>query len=141
MVEKDTIFKGKVKQRGIFNFKDIYNFLYDWLRDEGYDVYEKNYTEKVSGDSKQVEIRWEAEREISDYFRFQIKASWIILGMKSVEVEKEGKKIKMDSGYLEIKFEAVLLKDYENRWENQPFWKFLRGVYERYIVRTRIEDY
>jgi len=141
MSEKETIFKGKLKQRGLFDFKDFYSFTYDWLMDENYDVFEKKYTEKVKGDSKDVEIDWEAMKEISDYFRFVIKTYWIILGMKSVEVQKEGKKIKMDTGLLEIKFTAQLVKDYENRWENKPIWKFLRGVYDRYIIRTRIEDY
>ena len=36
---------------------------------------------------------------------------------------------------------AILEKDYEHRWENNPFWKFLRGIYDRYIIRTRIEQY
>ena len=141
MPEKDTLFTGQVKQRGIFEFKELYSFLYDWLREEGYDVFEKKYVEKVKGDSKQVEIKWEAQRKISDYFRFIIKVDWRILGLKVVEVQKEGKKVKMDSGYLELKFAAILEKDYEARWEEHPFWKFLRGIYDRYIIRARVEQY
>jgi len=141
MAEKDTIFKGKIKQRGLFDFKDFYTFTYDWLMDENYDVFERKYVEKVKGDSKDVEIKWEAMKEISDYFRFVIIADWIILGMKQVKVKKEGKEITIDSGVLEIKFKAILVKDYENRWENHPFWKFLRGVYDRYMIRTRVEQY
>jgi hypothetical protein len=141
MSEKDQVFKGKIKQSGIFSFKDFYNFAYDWLRDENYDVYEKKYSEKVKGESKDIEIEWNAERDISDYFKFSIQLSWLITGLKSVEVQKDGKKEKMDSGAMEIKFKAILIKDYEDRWENQPFWKFLRGMYERYIIRARITDY
>lgn len=141
MSEKDTIFKGKIKSTGIFDFKDFYSFSYDWLRGEGYDVFERRYAEKVAGDTKQIEVVWEADREISDYFKFRIVMEWMITGMKSVEVQKEGQKIKMDSGGVEIKFRAVLIKDYEDRWENNPFWKFLRGIYEKYIIRSRIEEY
>jgi len=141
MVERDTIFKGKIKQRGLFDFSDFYTFTYDYLMDENYDVFERKYVEKVKGDSKDVEIKWEAIKEISDYFRFIITADWIVLGMKPIEVQKEGKKIKMDSGIIEIKFKAILAKDYEGRWENHPFWKFFRGIYDRYIIRTRIEQY
>ncbi len=141
MSEKDTIFKGKIKNTGIFNFKDFYSFVYDWLREEGYDVFEKKYSEKVSGDSKQIEIEWDADREISDYFKFRINMYWLILGMKSVEVQKEGQKVKMDTAVTEIKFKAILVKDYEDRWENSTFWKFLRGIYERYIIKSRIEEY
>ncbi|MDP2925153.1 MAG: hypothetical protein Q8N99_02150 [Nanoarchaeota archaeon] len=141
MSEKDTVFSGKIKQTGIFSFKDFYTFLYDWLRDENYDVYEKKYTEKVKGDTKEIEIRWEAERDISDYFRFKIEMNWLLTGVKSIEVQKDGRKEKMDSAAMEIKFKAILIKDYEDRWENAPFWKFLRGLYERYIIRQRISDY
>ncbi|MBS3079056.1 hypothetical protein J4218_02970 [Candidatus Pacearchaeota archaeon] len=141
MSEKDKVYQGKVKQSGIFSFKDLYAFLYSWLKEEGYDIVEKSYSEKISGDSKQIEITWEAAKEVSDYFKFQIKVEWQILGMKSVDVQKEDKKIKMDSGSLEVKFKGVLLKDYEDRWENQPFWKFMRGIYDRYVIKSRIDEY
>ncbi len=141
MSEKDQVFKGKIKQTGIFSFKDLYSFAYDWLREEGYDVFEKKYSEKVSGDTKGIEIQWNSEREVSDYFKFLITMDWMILGMKTIEVQKEDKKVKMESASLEIKFKAILVKDYEDRWENHPFWKFLRGIYEKYIIKKRIEDY
>lgn len=141
MSEKDTIFKGKIKHVGIFSFKDFYGFVYDWLKEENYDVFEKAYNETVSGDSKKIEINWSAEKEISDYFKFNIKLRWLILGMKNIDVQKENKKVKMDTGSLEINFTAVLVRDYEDRWENQPFWKFFRGIYERYIIKSRVDDY
>ena len=61
--------------------------------------------------------------------------------MKKATVKKEGKELTMDTGSLEISFTVTLVKDYEERWENQPFWKFMRGIYDRYIIRTRIEEY
>ena len=141
MVEKDTIFKGKIKQTGVFDFKDFYSFVYDWLVGEDYDVTEKRYTEKVAGEAKDVEIEWDATKKISDYFKNQIKVDWRILGMKDVKVKKDGKEVSMNSAVVEIKFAAVLQKDYESRWEDHPLWKFLRGLYDRYIIRARIIEY
>lgn len=141
MSEKDIIFRGRINQTGIFSFKDFYSFTYDWLKEENYDVFEKKYTEKVKGDSKDVEITWSAEREISDYFKFVITIDWVIIGMKSVDVQKEGKKIKMDSATLGLRFKAILVKDYEDRWENYPLWKFMRGLYEKYIIKNRVDQY
>ena len=46
MAEKDTIFKGRIKQEGIYNFKDFYEFLYDYFTDENYDIAETKYQEK-----------------------------------------------------------------------------------------------
>ena len=141
MAEKDTIIAGKLKQAGDFDFNGFYEFVYDWLRGEDYDIGEKKYSEKVSGESKNIEIIWECYKKVSDYFKFMIKMDWNITGLKKIEVVKDGKKIKTNSGTIEIKFRAVLIKDYESRWENHPFWKFLRGFYDRYIIRTRVEQY
>ncbi len=141
MAEKDTIFSGKIKQKGIFNFKDFYAFAYDWLVGQGYNVTEKVYSEEVTGDSKKIEIKWEAKRKISDYFRFVIKIDWMIIELKNIEIQREGKKIKTNSGQPELKINGILEKDYENKWEDAAFWKFLRGIYDRYIIKSRIDDY
>ena len=141
MVEKDVVFSGKVKQKGIFDFKEFYRFCYTWLVDKGYWVVEKTYTEKINPNGKEVEIEWEAGRKISDYFKFVLRVNWRILGMTEVEVEREGVKMTMNKGFPEIKLTATLEKDYEHRWESNPFFKFLRGAYDRYIIRGRIESY
>ena len=141
MVEKDIVYKGKVKHSGIFDFAELYHFCYNWMFDKDYKIIEKTYSEKVKPNGKQVEILWEGKRKISDYFRFVLKLQWRILGMNEVEVQKDGAKIKLNKGQLEIGFTAVLEKDYEHRWEGNAFFKFLRGVYDRYIIRGRIEKY
>ncbi len=141
MAEKDQIFSSKTKYTGIWNFEDTYRFVYDWFMDKGYKIVEKGYSEKIKAGGKEIEVHWQASRKISDYFKFMIKADWLILGMTEVEAEKEGKKVKMNKGYIEIKFSAVLVKDYEHRWENNALIKFLRGVYDRYLIKGRISTY
>jgi len=141
MSEKDAVWKGKVKHTGIFDFGEFYKFCYAWLIDKDYKLIEKTYSEKVTPNGKLVEIFWDAKRKISDYFRFVIKAQWRIIGMTEVEVQKEGSKLKLNKGQLEITISALLEKDYESRWENSGFLKFLRGIYDRYIIRGRIEKY
>jgi hypothetical protein len=141
MVEKDKVFSGKLKHTGIFSFSELYEFIYDAIKSENYVLKEKKYSEKILGESKTIEIDWESDKKVSDYFRFQIKLVWLITGLKKVEVKKEDQKVTMNSGAVEIKYAATIIKDYESRWEGQPFWKFLRGVYDRYIIRPRIDYY
>jgi len=141
MSEQDKIISNKVKQKGIFDFKELYTFCYTWLSDEGYFVSEDKYGEKITGDSKEIEIRWVAERKISDYFKFRIKIEWFVVGLKDVEVEKMGKKVKINTGDVEVKATGYLIKDYESRWETNGFMKFLRGVYDQYIIKSRVEQY
>jgi len=72
---------------------------------------------------------------------FQIILEWHILGMKDAEVEIDGKKVKTNKGEVEIVFKANIIKDYEKRWEDKPFWKFLRSVYEKYVIRETVDEY
>ena len=141
MAEENTILKLKLKHKGFWSFKDLYEFCYDWFKDNGYDLAEKEYTEKISGNGKSIEIDWEAGKEVTDYFKYQIKMKWMILGLVDDVVEQEGQKVKTNKGEVKINFEAVLVKDYEARWENKPIWKFLRGTYDKYIIKTTAEEY
>jgi len=141
MSELDKICEGKVKFDGIFNFSEIYKFVYTLLGDYEYKIEERVYTEKSKPNGKEIEIFWIAKRKISDYFRFRINVNWLILGMSDIEVQKDGVKVKVNKGSLEIKFTAYLEKDYEQRWENNAAVKFLRGLYDRYIIKSRIETY
>jgi hypothetical protein len=141
MVEKDKVLAGKMKHTGIFNFSELYEFVYDSCMSENYRVREKKYSEKILGESKTIEIEWIAEKKVSDYFKFNITLRWLITGLKKVEVKKEDSKVTMNSGAVEIVYSAVIIKDYESRWENQAVWKFLRGLYDRYIIRPRIDYY
>ncbi|MFA6022706.1 MAG: hypothetical protein WC781_01315 [Candidatus Pacearchaeota archaeon] len=141
MAEKDKITESKVKYSGIFDFKEVYQFVYRWLDEEDYWIEEKKYIEEVSGDTKKVEIQWIASKKISDYFKFEHKLNWRIIGLTSIEVEKNGKKIKMNKGNFEIKIASTLVKDWEGTWEKQPYMKFLRGLYDRFLIEGRIKSY
>ena len=69
MVEKETIFSSSIKYTGIFSFKDFYKFCYDWLtEDTNLDISEDQYKEKLTGDSKEIIIKWTGSRKLTDYF-------------------------------------------------------------------------
>lgn len=141
MAEKDKVVTQKIKRVGVFHFKDTYQFMYNWLIEEDYFVEEQKYVEEVTGDTKKIEIIWVASKKISDYFRNDIKLTWTILNLKNVEVEKNGKRVKMNDASFEVKFAGTLVKDYENTWEKNPVTKFFRGVYDKFIIEGRIEGY
>ncbi len=140
-MERDKITEGKAKFDGLFVFKDVYNFVYSLLRDSKYDVSEPAYSEKTTPEGKEIQIRWEARRKISDYFRFTLVVDWLVLGLTAVEAEKAGARVKMNKGSVEVKITAFIDKDYEERWETNAIAKFFRGIYDRYVVRSRIERY
>jgi len=89
MVEKEEIFSSGVKFGGLFSFKSYYKFCYEWLTEEiGLDVAELKYKEKVAGDTKEIEVKWEGTKKITDYFKYLIKATFMITDLKKVEIQK-----------------------------------------------------
>lgn len=141
MGQKEEIYKGKISQVGYWDYEGVYAMLYNWLKDHGYGLEEKSYKEKLSGGGKEITIEWEAGKKVTDYFKYKIALNWHILGMKDAEVEIDGKKTKTNKGELEIVFKGTMIKDYESRWEDKPLHKFMRGIYEKYIIRTTIDEY
>lgn len=141
MAQKKDVYKEKLVQVGYWNYTEVYTMLFNWLKDHNYSITEKMYKEKLSGGGKEILIEWDAGKKVTDYFKYTINLNWHILGMKDAEVEIEGKKMKTNKGELEIVFKGTLVKDYEKRWEDKPIHKFMRGLYEEYIIRKTISEY
>jgi hypothetical protein len=140
MAESDRIYSSKIKFGGYFNFKDFYKFCYEWIDDEvGITMQEGKYVEKVSGTSKDIEIEWSGKRKFGDYFGFKMKVDFRILGMTSEEVVIKGVKKKMNKGSIEIKVSSDLIKDHQGKFETSAFYKFLRAMYEKWIITSRVE--
>lgn len=133
--------KDKIKYVGIYDFKETYKMLFEWLIDKGYLVDETSYKEVLSANgAKEIEVWWTATKDQSDYFQYEIKIFFHPIGMTNVEVEVEGIKQKMNKGELTIEFEWAINKDYKNRFTNNTFTKNLRDYYDKYLVSSRIEE-
>jgi hypothetical protein len=140
--ETDKIYATKVKHVGLFNLKEFYKFCYDWLMDEfGLNVFaEEKYAEQISGDAKKVEFKWKGLKKVTDYFRFDIKVEFRVLGMTNVEMMKDGKKISTNKGNIEMKVGGFLVKDYQGKFDKDSFRKFLRSIYDKWVIPSRIDQ-
>ena len=142
MPEKETVFSSKIKSTGIFSFKDFYKFCYDWLKDEtGLTVKENKYTEKIEGVAKKIEVEWEGEKKLTDFFRFDTKVKFKVDNLKEIEVPQGGSKVKTNQGAVEIEIKGILVRDYEGKFETTAFKKFMRSVYEKWVIPSSLEEY
>ena len=139
MAEKDTLFSSKIKYSGIFSFSDFYQFCYDWLTEEtGLIVIENKYAEKLSGTSKNIDVEWTGTREVTDYFKYEIKVAFKITALEKVEIKQDDVKVSTNKGSVEIKIKGTLIKDYKGKFEIDAFRKFLRSIYEKWVITSRI---
>ncbi|MEM3141526.1 MAG: hypothetical protein QXX55_01930, partial [Candidatus Pacearchaeota archaeon] len=131
-----------IKYNGIFSFKDFYKFCYEWINEEiGINVSETKYEEKIKGDTKDIVVEWEGEKEMTDYFRFDFKVRFEVSSLKNVEVSQNGLKISTNQGSIKISVKGVLARDYKGKFEMSAFKKFLRSVYEKWVIPSTISEY
>jgi len=141
MVEENQVFKSAVKYEGVLVFKDFYKFCYDYLKDElGFDeLGEEVYKEAIKGDEKEIKVKWNGAKKFDDYFKFKIKIEFRIFNLKNVEIQQGEKKLKMNKGIAEVHMKGILVSDYRGLWAMHPVRKFMRNVYEKWIIPSRID--
>ncbi|MDE1848911.1 MAG: hypothetical protein KGH55_02675 [Nanoarchaeota archaeon] len=142
MGEEDTVFSSKISYKGIFSFKEFYAFCYNWLTEEtGLDDFsEDKYSEKLAGDTKDIDIEWTASRNFSDYFKFKMKIAFTIRALSQVKIKKEGVETDSNKGSVEVKVKGILVKDYQGKFDISGFRKFLRSIYEKYVIPATVKD-
>lgn len=142
MPEEETVFSSKIKYNGIFSFKDFYQFCYDWLADEfGWTVAETVYAEKIAGDTKNIDVEWAFSKKVTDYFKFKGKVKFKITELANVEVIQDGVKVKTNKGSVDVSAKGALQRDYDGKFERTAFRKFMRAVYEKYVIPSRIDEF
>lgn len=141
-MEKDTVFSSMIKYSGIFTFAEFYKFCHEWLTEEtGLGISEDKYEEKLSGESKNIIVEWSGNRKLTDYFRFDMKVSFAVGGLTNVEINQGGAKIRTNKGSIKLAIKGILVRDYKGKFERSAFNKFMRGIYEKWVITSRIEEF
>lgn len=140
MAERDLIIRERVDHSGIFDFKAFYNYAHSWFKEEGYGVVEDKYSEKVSGNARDIVITWIISKKLSNYFKVEMKVEFEISGLTDVEVEIDGQKKKMNRGKVKGDIKAALTKDPDSKWDVNALYRFMRDIYNKYVIPGRIES-
>lgn len=136
---KDVLFSNyKLKQDSIFDLGELYKSIFRWFDINEYTFYEKEYNDIDEPKGKHLEIYWYTEKKIDAYVKFVIEVSYLVLGLQSIELEKGGVKIKTNKGSIEFRITAYLQKDYEDRWSKTGAQTKMRYLYDRFIIRKRL---
>ena len=128
------------KYKGKFNFKQIYDSLRKIITKDKYELIEKQYKNKGSGDEFEKEIVWKIEKRLTSYIKFEIELKLIIY--------PTSKKPKGDiiDGFFNTKLKATMITDYTNKWTGkfENLEKFLNNhILEFYIASQagKLEEY
>ena len=133
--------KLKISHKGLFDFSDLYEGMKRWLIHSGYGNEKKNfqenrYLERKKGDAKQIESKWTARKEVTGYFANVLDITFQSVGVTDVEIEKDGKKVKMQKGKIDVSITGTLLKNKNKNWN-----PIMCSIYENFVIRDRLENY
>jgi len=142
--QKDVIFDTTtVKYVGIFSFSELYAHCKKWIMSEidPNEFEEGNYSEKTPSSGKLIDITWTFKKKFTNYFAFTGSIKFRTVNMKKVEVERDGKKIQMDQGEVYVKIKGHLVRDYKNQFNDSKMRQKLRGIYNKWIIGSKVDKY
>jgi hypothetical protein len=141
MAKYDMFSKVKIEIKGqLFDIGEVYKHAHDWLEWRKFDVVEKKYVEKSKPSGREMQVEWSATRDIDEYSRFEIDVEWEMYGINDVKMKHEGKEAKLQTGNVVIRISAILVMDYDAKWETSRFHKFLQAFFEKYLYTGTIES-
>lgn len=132
MGEKQKYLVKTVSYDGIFNYRDLFRVIDVWQREKFYDKWEARNEQYVTPHGLTIETEFKPWKKVTDYFKIIVKIEINASGLKEVEVEMDGKKVKMQQGKVSIKLTGYLVVDYFHKW-NKPLLYFLRDIYDKYV--------
>jgi hypothetical protein len=140
MAEKEMLIKETFDHSGMFDFKSFYSFAHSWFVDENYGVSEDKYSEKVAGNVRDIYIQWTASKQLSDYFKVELKIEIEVKGLSDVEVEVDGERKKTNKGKIKVDVKGLIVTDPSSKWDTSAFNRFMRDVYNKYVIPARIKN-
>ena len=124
----------RIMQSSVFNFEDLYKALHGWFITNDYDFQEKKHAQKMKELGKEIEVIWEAEREVTDYIKFKVQIIFFLGKVNRVSKN-------LERGDMVIDIIAHLKLDYREKWQSKPINNLLFKLYNNYIIRKTIKYY
>jgi len=131
----------QVSFEGVFDAKGVVATMKDWAFDAGYFIIEKKHGESVTQEGKWVDMDMEAIKKLTDYAKSIVKIRLQFQDVKDIVVERDGKKVKVQEGKVELTLSGVLETDYEGRWESKPLFYVMRTIFEKYVLTPFVHGY
>lgn len=139
----------KIKFKDIFDLKDFYVALHEWMlehqwkdKEEGNDHWESLYYEMIrAGGAKEMWLWWRLFKPAPEasYLSYYLDLDFHVIGLTDMEVIKDGKKIKTNKGEVEISLNSFLELKYTSKFAEHPFLKFFEGMFTRRIYSSKTE--
>lgn len=125
----------KLSYEGLFDLAGLYRLMDSWFYEKGWDKYEHVNQEQVTSEGRQIRLVLEPWKAITDYFKIIIRIKASFNDIQDIEVEKEGKKIRLNQGEIKMVFDGYVVSDRHGKWHEKPLMWFLSIIFNKYIFK------
>lgn len=123
----------KYSFEGAFHIKELYSALSHFMeKSRNYDLTEKDFAERNTGDTREIISKNEAELYFNDYYEVMVKYTIEMKG-KVIDVEHKGKMVQLIKGKAVLSVNAYIIPDYLGRRNKGPLREFLDKIYTHYF--------
>ncbi len=129
----------KFSYEGLFNVEELYSTIVQWFYEKGWDWQEDMNQEQVTPQGKHIRIVLSPWKNLSDFHREEMKIKIVLSNVKEVDVEFEGKTLRMHQGLIKIIFDGYLKTDRKGWWSNNIFTWWATYIFDRLLMREHFE--
>ncbi|PIN76012.1 hypothetical protein COV18_01145 [Candidatus Woesearchaeota archaeon CG10_big_fil_rev_8_21_14_0_10_37_12] len=131
------------KHRGFFDVEKVIKSVQNWYVENNFSTihipkYKQNFP-KPEGIERQVEMH--GEKKVTGYVKMHIDIILHFFYLRDIELVRDGKKVKLQEGSVNIEIAGVLELDWQNRFSGSKFLEALDNFYRSYIIKYKIGDF
>lgn len=127
--------------KGVFNVKALYKEFSNWFYERGYENFEKRNVENITQTGRNIQLELRPYKRVAGYAVNQIRIKITMTDVKDIIMNKGEERVRLNQGDIDIKLDGYVETDYENRWENRPYFYFLRSLIDKYIWRIYTDKF
>lgn len=120
---------------GIVDLKELYELIRTWFNDKGFFAMEKESEGSEEESGENIYTKFEAFKKVEEYTKYMIQVK-----IKAKSLKETSEQYKYQGDFI-VSFESWLEKDYEDKYENKPIFKFFKGFWEKFAEKSRFNKY
>lgn len=145
----------RIKFKDIFNLTEFYKAMHEWLLEydwssvdydgkiENNEWWETLYLERESGGGMKEMWWWWRMQKIptsNSYYKYHLDVDSHIVTMLPAEVMRDGKKLKVNKGEVEVTLWAYIEFDYDGKWSTHPILKAFNQIFPKRIFKKDLYE-
>ncbi len=131
----------KFSYEGLCNAAELFSLIQEWFYEKSWDWTEKTNQEILTSEGRQLHIILEPYKSVSDYYQLIIKITLNIINLKEVEVEVDGKPVKLNHGAIRLLIDGYVVSDRRKQWESRPFYWLISLALEKYFYKEHFRKF